>query len=390
MKVLEIISVGYVGGGAENTIAKIRPYLQKKGHSMKTLASDLGSDKPHFNEYVFKSIAPGSPFKLFLYLFNPSAFFMVKRVLKEYQPDIIHLHTMHQVSPAVLFLLKKYPTVMTLHGPESFLRTLLIWFLQPSHFKHELYDKNDLTLVGRLTYFYFNSLQKFLYQLGLKHVDVFLAPSQYIQKLAQVDVSPILHIPNFVELHTFYEMRHDYNLLFVGRLEKAKGIEFVIQAMPFIIDQFPQATLTILGDGSYKSELLNLTKRLHLENRIRFVGWVDHSEIDAYYAKASIVLVPSVWVEIFGLVILEAMSAGRPVIGTRIGGIPEIIDDGVNGYLVEPQNPQQIAEKVLQLFLDEELLITLGRNARQKAETFSVEKHVDILEKVYAKIISKY
>jgi glycosyltransferase involved in cell wall biosynthesis len=84
------------------------------------------------------------------------------------------------------------------------------------------------------------------------------------------------------------------------------------------------------------------------------------------------------------------MSVGRPVIGTRIGGIPEIIDDGVNGYLVEPQNPQQIAEKVLQLFLDEELLITLGRNARQKAETFSVEKHVDILEKVYAKIISKY
>jgi glycosyltransferase involved in cell wall biosynthesis len=120
------------------------------------------------------------------------------------------------------------------------------------------------------------------------------------------------------------------------------------------------------------------------------VGWVDHSEIDAYYEKASIVIIPSVWPENFPTVCNEAMSVGRPVIGTRIGGIPEIIDDGVNGYLVEPQSPQQIAEKVLQLFLDKELLITLGRNARQKAETFSVEKYVENLETVYTETIRQY
>jgi glycosyltransferase involved in cell wall biosynthesis len=360
-----------------------------KGHSVKTLASDLGADRQHFNEYVFKSIHSASPFKLFLYLFNPSAFFMVKRVLKEYQPDIVHLHTMHQVSPAVLFLLKKYPTVMTLHGPESFLRTLLIWFLQPSHFKHELYDKNDLTLVGRLTYFYFNYIQKFFYKFGLKHVDLFIAPSKYIQTLAQVDVAPILHVPNFIELHKFHELNNNYNLLFVGRLEKVKGVEFLIQAMTLIRDVFPQVTLTIIGDGSYKSELLNLTKRLHLENRIRLVGWVDHSEIDAYYEKASIVIIPSVWPENFPTVCNEAMSVGRPVIGTRIGGIPEIIDDGINGYLVEPKNPEQIAEKVIKLFAESTLLITMGRNARKKAEQFSIEKYAKKIGKIYEEIIRK-
>lgn len=389
MKVLRIISVGYVGGGAENGIVKINRYLINKGYNIKTLASDLGADKEHFNEYVFKS-NPTGPLKPLFFLFNPSSFFVLKRVLKEYKPDIVHLHTMNQVTPSVLFLLKKYPTVMTLHGPESFLSKLLVWFLQPSHFKHKLYDKKDLNMIGKLTYFYFNSIQKFLYKFGLKKVDVFIAPSKYIQNLAETDVSPIIHLPNFIELRKFHELTSNYNLLFVGRLEKLKGVEFLIQAMHSIIKVFPQATLTIIGDGSYKTELFNMTKRLQLEEYIQFIGWVENKDLDTHYEKASIVVVPSVWVETFGIVILEAMSAGRPVIGTNVGGIPEIIDDEVNGFLVEPQNPEQIAEKVIKLFLDGKLLKELGRSARKKAEEFSVEKHVEKLEKVYEEIISKY
>jgi len=78
------------------------------------------------------------------------------------------------------------------------------------------------------------------------------------------------------------------------------------------------------------------------------------------------------------------------VIGTNVGGIPEIIDDGVNGYLVESENPEQIAEKVIKLFSEEKLLKELGRNARKKAEEFSIEKHVDNLEKIYEEVMKKY
>jgi glycosyltransferase involved in cell wall biosynthesis len=83
------------------------------------------------------------------------------------------------------------------------------------------------------------------------------------------------------------------------------------------------------------------------------------------------------------------MSVGRPVIGTRIGGIPEIIDDGINGYLVEPKNPEQIAEKVIKLFAESTLLITMGRNARKKAEQFSIEKYAKKIGKIYEEIIRK-
>jgi glycosyltransferase involved in cell wall biosynthesis len=390
VKILEIISLGYVAGGAEHSLTQIMPALCEKGYNIKTLASDLGADQKHFSDYTFKNIDHAGPLKLLFFLFNPFSFFAVKKLLKEYRPDVVHLHTMNQVTPSVLFLLRKYPTVMTLHGPETFLRELFVWFLLPSHFKNRVYDKNELNLPGKFTSFYFNCLQKFLYRFALKNVDVFIAPSKYIQEAAKADVSPIVHIPNFIELRPFQNFQQNYNLLFVGRLEKVKGVDFLIQALPRIISAFPQTTLTIIGDGSHKAALVDLAKSYRLERYIHFTGWVENKELDVYYQKASMVLVPSIFVEAFGIVILEAMSAGKPVIGTRVGGIPEIIEDGVNGYLVEPKNSEQIAEKVIHLFQEEEILQALGRNARKRAEEFSIEQHAEMLGHLYNELLRKY
>src|SRR5258708_23573031 len=121
-----------------------------------------------------------------------------------------------------------------------------------------------------------------------------------------------------------YELKDIYKLLFVGRLEKVKGVEFLIQALSLIIKAVPQTTLTIIGDGPNKADLLTLTRTLQLEKYIQFVGWIENKDLDLYYQKSSIVIVPSTWDEVFGGVILEAMSVGRPVIGTNVGGIPEI------------------------------------------------------------------
>lgn len=396
MKVLEIISVGYAAGGAETYLIKISPYLVDKGYSVKTLASNLGVDKDHFNEYVFKSV-PSGPLQLLFFLFNPYSFFALKKVLKEYQPDIVHLHTMNQVSPSVLFLLKKYPTVMTLHGPEPFLKKLLLWFMHPSWLKSVIHDKKNLNTVGKLVYFYFNSIQKIFYRFGLKNVDIFIAPSKYIENVAKTEMlSQVVHIPFFIEplkfqeWTRFQELKNYYNVLFVGRLENFKGVEFLIKAIPAIIEVFPQTTFTIIGDGPYKKALIDLTKTLRVEHCIQYMDWVENKELGKYYGRASIVVAPSTVPEAFGLVILEAMSVGRPVVATNIGALPEIVDDGVNGYLVEPNNSEQIAEKVIKLFLEENLLTELGRNARKKAEEFSVEKHLETLQRVYSMLMSKY
>ena len=348
-------------------LVKIKPYLSGKNHIIKTLASDLGIDKVHFNDYTFKSISPFFPLKFFFFLFNPSSYFVLKRILKEYKPDLVHLHVMHEITPSALFLLKEYPTVMTLHGSETFLNKLVLWKLKPGNFKHNVYDKKDLNMAGKFTYLYFNSIQKFFYKFGLKNVDIFIAPSKYFQNIAKTDVSPIIHLPNFIEMRKFHELKNNYNLLFVGRLEKIKGVEFLIRAIAVIIKVFPQTTLTIIGDGSNKKDLCNLIKRLHLEKHIQIIGWVENKDLDTYYEKASIVVVPSISSEAFGLVILEAMSAGRPVIGTKVGGFPEIIDDEVNGYLIEPENPEQIADKVIRLFSGRKFIKRIGEKCSKKS-----------------------
>lgn len=390
MKILTISSLGYVGGGSEVIMVKVRDYLLQKGYSMRSLASDLGADKKHFNDYTFRSVSSTGLFKPLFFLFNPYSFFALKKVLKEYAPDVIHIHLMHELTPSVLFLLKDYPTIVTLHEPESFLSQLSMWFLQPSDFNNNRFERKDLNMGGKLRHLYFNYIQKFLYRFALKNVDVFIAPSKYIQKAAQADVSPVLHLPNFTEPGKAHALNIHYSLLFVGRLEKIKGAEFLIRALALIIKVFPQTSLTIIGEGGDEDDLVCLTTELQLTNYVHFVGWVDNEKLDPYYEAANIVIVPSICPDNFPTVCTEAISNGRPVIGTNMGGIPEIIDDGINGYIVEAASPEQIAEKVIHLFQDEELLRELGRNARKKAEELSIEKHVAGLEKIYADVTNKY
>ena len=205
---------------------------------------------------------------------------------------------MHQVTPSVPFLLKNYPTVMTLHGPETFISKLRFWCIRPRDLQY-YYDHQRLNMMGKLSLL-FDNVQSMLYRLFLKNIDVFIAPSRYMEKVASKDVSPIIHLPNFIELNEeFHEIQNNYNLLFVGRLEKIKGIEFLIKAIPFITKIFPQTSLTIIGEGQNKENLLNLTKDLHLEKRVHFRGWVKNKDLDTYYEKTSIVVIPSVLPEKF-------------------------------------------------------------------------------------------
>ena len=389
MKILRIISAGYIAGGAENGVVKIQPHLEKRGHVVRILASNLGPDKEHFNEYSFKTIEPDSRLKLLYYLFNPSSFFALRKILREYKPDVIHIHTMHVVTPSVLFLLKNYPVIMTLHGPEYFLEHLLLWLFVPSKFRGSGFNKNNLTLRGKAEYYYFNYLQKIIFKLVLKNINVFIAPSRYIQRVAKPDVSPIVHIPNFIEPMSYYEISNTKKILFVGRLEKVKGVDYLIQAMHHIKDKHPDAQLTIIGDGPEKQNLYELVIFLHLEEHVNFLGWVEHTKLEEYYKEATLVVIPSIWPENFPTVCNEAMSTGRPVIGTNVGGIPEMIDHGINGYIVEPKQAEEIAECIIALFKDENLLKQMSINARNRTQKFSVENYADKILNMYEQVISK-
>src|SRR5438309_1225406 len=132
MKILRVISSGFAEGGAENGVAYIQSILERRGHTIKILASDARPDLPHFNHYSFK--APRGPLAKLMYTFNLSAYRALIEALREFEPDVVHLHTLGLASPSVLFALHDYPTIATIHGPEGYTKELLVWHLPKTDF----------------------------------------------------------------------------------------------------------------------------------------------------------------------------------------------------------------------------------------------------------------
>jgi glycosyltransferase involved in cell wall biosynthesis len=390
MKILFLNSYGIKVGGTETTIKELKTELQRKGHEVRILTSDFTNGKKLFADYTFKNVESNFVLKLFYRLFNPYSYIKLKQILTEYNPDIVHLHRMDLLSPSVLFLLKKTPAVLTIHGPEDFIKSLIVWFMPYTFFKEgKTVSVKNLTVTGKLHYFFHTIIQLPIYRLGLRNINLFISPSQYFSKLLDKNIQPVITVPNGIKLLDTKEKSIDgYNLLFLGRLDKFKGIEYIIFAMPQIIKHFPNTKLSIVGEGNYKVDLSKKVKQLDLEKKVRFVPWLRTDKIHTSYESADIVLMPSIWPESFGKVGVEAMSVGRPVIASRVGGIPEWLQDTKTGFLVEPGNSEKIAEKVILLFTDRKLLRRMGKEASIKAQLFSIEKHTSNILKVYNKLLN--
>ncbi|HZK11830.1 MAG TPA: glycosyltransferase family 4 protein [Atribacterota bacterium] len=391
MKILMICDYGSKYGGDLTYIVNLKEGLEKKGFVVKIFSSDTHMGEKKFSDYEFKGFSETSIFKGLYYIFNPFSYLKLNKLLKEFKPDIIHLHNIfYQVSFSILLLLKNTPTVMTIHSYELICPNVIM--LSPSKSRNickTVIGRNCRKCIG--IKYYYHKFRLAIYKRLSRNVDTFISNSKYTQDIIEkCGIKPVQKIYCGIKLFKYSKMEKSDNLLFAGRLAKEKGAEYLIKAMPLIIKKISTVHLDIVGDGDEKHRLEILTKELNLENNVTFIGSILYSEVEKYYKKANIVIVTSVWPEPFGLIGSEAMSVGRPVIGTKVGGIPEWLEDGETGYLVEPGDPKQIAENVIKLLSDRKLMEKIGRNAMEKAKRFNIKKHVEEIEKVYKNVIEKY
>jgi spore coat protein SA len=185
-------------------------------------------------------------------------------------------------------------------------------------------------------------------------------------------------------------------LLFVGRLRKIKGIHRILQAMPSIIQTVPDILLIIAGSAFYGSDRkTNYVDHLYqlakdFPNHVRFISFIPHAEIHRWFEAADIVLVPSIGQEGFGLVNVEAMACGVPVIATNIGGMPEVIEHGRTGYLINTDNLEaELANYVIQLLNNPTRIKTFGLNSVNRVqENFTWEKSAYRLIQLYDQTVS--
>jgi glycosyltransferase involved in cell wall biosynthesis len=295
---------------------------------------------------------------------------------------------MFEVSPSVLFLLRKYPTVVTVHGTEDFTPSLLLWAFPREFFKRFGFRYEDLNLRGYLHYYYHRYVSSFVYSLGFRNVDRFVVFSKYMQELLRTDGINAVHIPNATVLFPAVPFMENSNVLaFVGRLERIKGAQDVIAALPAIIEKCPTATLEIAGAGNYESTLRQLAEELHVSKHVTFLGHRTRDELYELYKRSAMLVMPSIWPEPFGKVGIEAMSVGRPVIATDVGGISEWLIDGETGYLVQAEHPEEIAKRAIAILTDRSLRQKLSDGARERSKEFDIKKHAERIIALYEEVI---
>lgn len=174
-------------------------------------------------------------------------------------------------------------------------------------------------------------------------------------------------------------------ILFVGALDKAhyfKGLEYLLDSFAGL--NIDGAILLIIGDGDLKDYYQDLSQKMGVLDRVIFLGKVQNEELPKYYATADLLVLPSIKIESFGLVLLEAMACGKPVIASDLPGVRTVVDDGVNGFLVKPRDCNDLTAKMRYLLENDEVRESFGKAGRKKVEEkYSWEKIGEELERLY-------
>lgn len=217
----------------------------------------------------------------------------------------------------------------------------------------------------------------------LGHADLIIAPSRELalkSRIVQIS-KKIKYIPNGVDTKRFNpsiercDVRASHGihrdspiLLCPRRLDPKNGIEYMIRSAPLVVKQHRNVCFLIVGNGDtkYKGYLKRMIQKRGVGDHIIFVGSVANDEMPAYYLNSDIVILPSL-VEATSIAGIEGMACARPIIGTKTGGIPEILNDGENGILVEPANPGDLAKAILALLKDGDKRKRMGLKGRELA-----------------------
>ena len=202
-------------------------------------------------------------------------------------------------------------------------------------------------------------------------LDYGIPPERVLIVNPAVDTDRFYPLPDRPDRRKKLEIDGRQTLLSVSRLDPHKGADMVLRALPLLTDRFPDLLFAIGGSGPMRQSLENLVAELELHEYVRFLGFVPDAALIDWYNAADIFIMPSRLgtgvhrgVEGFGIVYLEANACNTPVIGGRSGGVSDAVEDGLNGLLVDPQSPQDIADAIAKLLADPAYGRRLGEQGR--------------------------
>jgi glycosyltransferase involved in cell wall biosynthesis len=317
------------------------------------------------------------------------------RMLDDFTPDIVHFHNIVGLSIGMIdaSYRRQIPTVMTLHD---------YWGIC---FKNTLLKNNGNicrqgglacldcreVLAGRLPLP--SPVRNAHILFALRKVDRLITPSRFVaeQYAANGIASEQLTVlQNGIDLENFSPGQRGtakLTLGFIGHLGRHKGLEVLLHALSLM--DASQVRLLIVGTGEEAGRLQTFCHERGLDPYVTFCGHVDNHRIAAIYRQIDLLIVPSVWPENSPVTITEAMASGIPVIASDIGGIGEMVEDGVTGYLVPLRDSLAIAERIGRFLARPELLKTMGEQALAKIRSYQMRGQVEQLVAVYREVLAQ-
>ena len=297
--------------------------------------------------------------------FNPIVIPHLIKLINQIQPDIIHTH---------LFQPRFYTTVAHLFSKKSVLFT----------HKH-----NNVNIKEHNVFIFFEMLSIIFNQ---KVIAISQSVKQSLIKYEFIPEKKIIVIHNGIDNQKFNDTINKTKILnekkiiigTVCRLERQKGLKYLLLAMKIILTKFPEAKLEIIGDGTLLNELQELSKKLGISNSVIFFG--KFTDVKPFYNRMDVFVLPSLY-EGFGIVLLEAMASGVPVIASNVDGIKEVIQDDINGILVQPRNPEAIAIALTRLIENHQLYNQLVEEGLKRARVFDIHEHLMKLDNLYSSLL---
>jgi len=406
MKILLINNYFHIVGGAEVYFFNLAELLKQKGHEVIFFSMKHPNNLPtEFDKYFVDYLPPLQELSFrkkiialgrIFYSFEAKK--KIRQLIKEQKPDIVHINSIwYEITHSIIFEIKKFgiPIAMTLHDYRM---------ICPNH---KLLSGNKTCFSCRQQKYYMTIFKKCFKGSFLKNfiatliqyfnnwflrtyklIDLFISPSQFLIKTLEEsslfrNIS-IEYLPYCIDVDKYESNFNttENSIIYFGRLDYEKGVDILIDAVEGL-----DITLKIVGTGPLEYCLRKKVKDENIGN-VYFKGFMSHQGIKEEVSKSLFSVLPSIWYENYPYSAMESFALGKPVVGSDIGGIPELIKNGVTGITFTPRDIRDLREKIQYLLLNKELIYKMGNNARNWAkENLDCNTHYDILLKRYAEAL---
>ncbi len=359
------MKICYIADGQSVHTERLVNHFARQGHTIHLISSRFSSNyEASIHIHPLSRIFPRtwSPFKFINGLWW---LYEAKKLVKKINPDILDAHFIN-ISGYLGYASGFHPFIMSTWGSDI--------LIEPEN----------------------SILARWAAKRVLKRADFVTCTSEFLYNTLKefTPLNKVKIVPFGVDCERFKPMpkneaKSGKTIGIIKALQPIYGIEYLIQAVPFIVKEFKDLKVLIVGGGN-QEPYNKLARETDVENFIQFAGKVQNKDVPEYLAQMDVFVMPSLS-ESFGVAALEAQAMEVPVVASRVGGIPEVVRDGLTGLLVESKNPKAIADAVIKLLSNDSLRQQMGKHGREHVKkNYNWGPNMEEREKVYRELIEKY